>query len=218
MSGAPHVFLDMTHFAPGDVAKHFPRIYETCLKYGLDISTTPAPIHPAAHYAMGGVRTDLDGSTDFARLFAAGEVASTGVHGANRLASNSLLEGLVFGARAGAAMREAAGGKPPEQKTPDLLQQNISEAQLRQWMWDDCGIIRSAAPLSGLVERLEALPLVHGRDFERRNIAQAASLIARCALAREESRGGHYRTDFPEKREAFQKHTLVRAGEPVRFA
>jgi L-aspartate oxidase len=216
-SGAEHVFLDMTHFGPGDVAKHFPRIYETCLKYGLDISTQPAPIHPAAHYAMGGVRTDLNGRTDVARLFAAGEVASTGVHGANRLASNSLLEGLVFGARAGVAMRETGLGSPPEQNAPALFQQDITETQLRQWMWDDCGIIRSAAPLRGLVERLEALPVIRGRDFERRNIAQLASLIARCALAREESRGGHYRTDFPEKREEFAKHTLVRASKPVWF-
>ena len=217
MSGAPHVFLDVTHFAPGEVEKHFPRIYETCLKYGLDISRTPAPVHPAAHYAMGGVRTDLEGRADVARLFAAGEVASTGVHGANRLASNSLLEGLVFGARAGAAMRETAAGKLPEQKMPDLLQREVTETQIRQWMWDDCGIVRSASPLQGLLERLDFRPLVHGRDFERRNIAQVASLIARCALAREESRGGHYRTDFPEKSEAFQKHTLVRVAEPLRF-
>ena len=208
-TGAPHVFLDMTHFGPGVVAKHFPRIYETCLKYGLDISKQPAPIHPAAHYAMGGVRTDLDGRTDVARLFAAGEVASTGVHGANRLASNSLLEGLVFGARAGVAMRESSAVVVAGVTAPDLYQQDCPEATLRQWMWDDCGIVRSAEPLRGLVDRLAALPVVHGRDFERRNIAQVASLIARCALAREESRGGHYRTDFPVKREEFARHTVV---------
>ncbi len=212
-----HVFLDMTHFGPGVVEKHFPRIYETCLKYGLDISREPAPVHPAAHYAMGGVRTDLYGRTDVGRLFAAGEVASTGVHGANRLASNSLLEGLVFGARAGVAMRESSSVSAAAVEAPALLQQDCAEATLRQWMWDDCGIVRSAGPLSELVSRLESLPIVKGRDFERRNIAQVAELIARCALAREESRGGHYRTDFPEKRAEFERHTLAADGV-VRFA
>ena len=107
--GSPHVFLDLTHLDPDFIRKRFPRIYATCLQYGLDLTTHPAPVQPAAHYAMGGVRTDLDGRTNLPRLFAAGEVAATGVHGANRLASNSLLEGLVFGARAGRSMVEWAG-------------------------------------------------------------------------------------------------------------
>src|SRR5208283_5658612 len=103
-----HVFLDLTHRGQAFIRQRFPRIYETCLKYGIDLGSQPAPVAPAAHYAMGGVRTDLEGRTSLPRLFAAGEVASTGVHGANRLASNSLLEGVVFGARAGRAMRESA--------------------------------------------------------------------------------------------------------------
>ena len=104
---APHVFLDLSHRGEDFVRKRFPRVYETCLSYGVNVGTGPAPVAPAAHYAMGGVWTDLDGRTTIPRLFAAGEVACTGVHGANRLASNSLLEGVVFGIRAGRAMREA---------------------------------------------------------------------------------------------------------------
>src|ERR1022692_4074397 len=110
---APHVFLDLTHRGETFIRQRFPRIYETCLRYGVNICVDPAPVAPAAHYAMGGVRTDLEGRTNVARLFAAGEAACTGVHGANRLASNSLLEGVVFGIRAGRAMREALGTDRP---------------------------------------------------------------------------------------------------------
>src|SRR5439155_21884991 len=110
-TGAPHVFLDLTHRGQEFIRKRFPRVHETCLRYGVDIATQPAPVHPAAHYAMGGVRSDRDGRTSLPGLYAAGEVACTGVHGANRLASNSLLEGLVFGARAGIAMREEAAAR-----------------------------------------------------------------------------------------------------------
>ena len=109
-TGSPHVFLDITSRGESFVRDRFPRIYQTCLLYGVNIGTDPAPVAPAAHYAMGGVRTDLEGRTNVARLFAAGEAACTGVHGANRLASNSLLEGVVFGIRAGRAMREAPKG------------------------------------------------------------------------------------------------------------
>jgi L-aspartate oxidase len=116
-TGGAHVWLDITHRGADFVRWRFPRIYETCLRYGVDLGTAPAPVHPAAHYAMGGVYTDLDGHTSVARLFAAGE-ACTGVHGANRLAGNSLLEGVVFGIRAGRAMQEAAaaGHRPPGQR------------------------------------------------------------------------------------------------------
>src|SRR6185437_680055 len=109
-TGSPHVWLDLTARGSKFIHERFPRIFETCLRYGLDLGREPAPVHPAAHYAMGGVETGLDGRTSLPGLFAAGEVACTGVHGANRLASNSLLEGLVYGARAGRAMREHTGG------------------------------------------------------------------------------------------------------------
>src|SRR5437899_535180 len=113
-TGSPHVFLDLTHRGETFIRERFPRIYETCLRYGVNIGTDAAPVAPAAHYAMGGVRTDLDGRTNVARVFAAGEAACTGVPGANRLASNSLLEGVVFGIRAGRAMREAAASPRAE--------------------------------------------------------------------------------------------------------
>jgi L-aspartate oxidase len=111
-TGAQHVYLDLTHRGSDFIRTRFPRIYETCLRYQIDLGKQPAPVHPAAHYAMGGVRTDLNGATNIPRLYAAGEAACTGVHGANRLASNSLLEGVVFGIRAGRAMEQWAGSAP----------------------------------------------------------------------------------------------------------
>jgi L-aspartate oxidase len=217
------VFLDLTVLDPDFLRRRFPRIYETCLKYGLDLAKQPAPIHPAAHYAMGGVRTDLDGRTSLPRLYAAGEVACTGVHGANRLASNSLLEGVVFGARAGAAMRECAGApaiKAESAPEPRFPQRQADE--LRLLAWEKCGIVRSGPELEAARRTLEETPLVacaapNRELFELRSIHQVVSLIARCALARRESRGAHYRTDYPEKRPEFAKHSLVSKNHDVSF-
>src|ERR1035437_3421615 len=156
-TGAPHVFLDVTHRGESFIRERFPRIYETCLRYGVNVAIDPAPVAPAAHYAMGGVRTDLDGRTNVARLFAAGETACTGVHGANRLASNSLLEGVVFGIRAGRAMREAKKG------TDAFVEQRTVNASAPFWgdiqriAWEKCGIVRSAEGLRQAVAQLEAL-------------------------------------------------------------
>ncbi len=212
---APHVFLDLTHRPPEFIRARFPRVYETCLRYGVDISLQAAPVHPAAHYAMGGVSTDLNGATSLNRLFAAGEAACTGVHGANRLASNSLLEGVVFGARAGAAMRAFAGEPvlPCDGEIP-IEFPGISEKHVRELAWEHCGILRNAEGLAATCRELEAsamaphpqadLPL-----YDLRNIHAVASLIARCALDRRESRGGHFRTDYPEKDLAFQKASLI---------
>ena len=222
-TGAPHMFLDLTHLDAAFVRQRFPRIFETCLLYGLDITSQPAPVHPAAHYAMGGVRTDLDGRTNLPRLYAAGEVACTGVHGANRLASNSLLEGLVFGQRAGAAMREEAGSPLVESASREEPSfPAMTEDELRSLTWEKCGIVRCGASLAEACDRLQAATggsqANAGRSlYERRNMHAVALLIAHCALAREESRGAHYRTDFPEKREEFQKHSVVARGEAVRF-
>ncbi|HYP13356.1 MAG TPA: L-aspartate oxidase, partial [Bryobacteraceae bacterium] len=142
-TGTP-IYLDLSHREPGFTRRRFPRIYETCMAYGIDLETSAAPVHPAAHYSMGGVRTGLDGSTNLAGLYAAGEVACTGVHGANRLASNSLLEGVVFGGRAGLAMREGrASGSARSQAPGHALHPGLSEAELRQVAWDHCGIVRS---------------------------------------------------------------------------
>ncbi len=222
-TGTSHVLLDLTH-RDGDFIRHrFPRIYETCLRYGVDISCQPAPVHPAAHYSMGGVKTDDHGRTNVAGLFAAGEVASTGVHGANRLASNSLLEGVVFGARAGAAMQEMASVplRDPSGRA-EVEFPAMTEDRIRTIAWEACGIQRDRAGLEAAVKELSEAARLQAQsyarlDFELRNIHSVALLIARCALAREESRGGHYRNDFPEKHVEFQKHSLVRLGDEVRF-
>ena len=215
-TGAPHVFLDLTHRDPEFIRNRFPRIYETCKLYGVDISTSPAPVHPAAHYAMGGVWTDLNGQTSIDRLFAAGEAACTGVHGANRLASNSLLEGVVFGGRAGRAMKDCAK-EPflPGREKPEIRFPAATEAELRQLAWDACGIVRDGPGLLAAVDRLGELEMT-GKlkpslaDYDLRSIHQVAALIARCALDREESRGGHYRSDFPAPREEFRHPSIVR--------
>ncbi len=213
--GDPSAFLDLTHLPSGFIRTRFPRIYETCLHYGIDLATTPAPVRPAAHYAMGGVRTDLLGRTTVRRLYAAGEVACTGVHGANRLASNSLLEAVVFGARAGQSMCSL----PPLQRHGALdglapLVPAITEHELRAIMWNACGILRNGAELSTAHKLFQSIALEtrasHSRaGFELRNMHQIASLISLAALAREESRGAHYRTDFPAKSPAFDKHSIV---------
>jgi L-aspartate oxidase len=213
-----HVYLDLTHLDADFIRRRFPRIYQTCLSYQVDLTQSPAPVHPAAHYAMGGVHTDLDGRTSLSNLFAAGEVACTGVHGANRLASNSLLEGVVFGERAGIAMRQAnksAGASGDVSGT--VTYPAASEAALRTIAWEYCGIVRCGDGLRTAVQALEAVELKQddraGRtEFELRNIHAVALLIARCALAREESRGAHYRTDYPDVKSEFQKHSFVSRG------
>ena len=215
-TGTPHVFLDLTHREPDFIRRRFPRIYETCLRYGIDISTSAAPVHPAAHYAMGGVWTDLDGQTSVNRLFAAGEAACTGVHGANRLASNSLLEGVVFGRRAGRAMQNCAK-EPflPGRDRPKIVFPEVTEAEVRQLAWDDCGIVRDGRGLKAAETKLADYQLIEKpapslKDYDLRSIHVVASLIAHCALAREESRGGHYRSDFPVAREEFRRPSVVR--------
>jgi L-aspartate oxidase len=215
-AGSPHVWLDLTHAAPGFILARFPRIYRTCLEYGVDLERQRAPVAPAAHYAMGGVRTDLDGRTSVPRLYAAGEAACTGVHGANRLASNSLLEGVVFGARAARSMTEQLSRPEPRQFAPGPEQPAASAMtplDVQTLMWRHCGIVRHAAGLAEACERLES----DDPTEEARNVHTVATLIARCALAREESRGAHFRSDFPEKSAEFARHSIVDRGGAVRF-
>lgn len=239
------VYLDMTGLDPEHVTNRFPRIYTTCLKYNIDITTDLVPIRPAAHYAMGGVATDLFGTTSLNGLFAAGEVAATGVHGANRLASNSLLEGLVFGARAAGAMLErrpaaplpVPGGNPkpilsPSSPSPAETERCSPGSQpdsgkavqeVRCILWEKVGIMRSGKPLAEAVSRLEAIQLPPAGSPSRvycegQNILEVGRLIARCALAREESRGAHYRSDFPLKSESTPpRHSYVRRDSAVCF-
>ncbi len=222
-SGAPHVFLDLRHLDAGFLRRRFPRICETCLHYGLDITREPAPVHPAAHYAMGGVWTDLDGRTTVPRLYAAGEVACTGVHGANRLASNSLLEGVVFGARAGVAMRECSSARYLRSARPiDPRFPCATTEEVQMLAWEKCGILRSGEGLTDALNALEQMPLTPCGEpvralFELRNMHTVVTLIARCALARKESRGAHYRTDYPERRPEFQKHSRIVKDHEVTF-
>ena len=227
----PVVYLDLTHLDGEKLKKRFPRIYSTCMEYNIDFTEELIPIRPAAHYAMGGVRTDLDGRTNLPGLHAAGEVASTGVHGANRLASNSLLEGLVFGARAAQAMAgelvkgsgvNPAVGSASNAKTTPSPEAETVIGQIQRLMWQNVGIVREGKKLRETVSQLEAIRggLPAGscrRCYEARNIADTALLITRSALARLESRGAHYRTDYPvHDDQKFQKHSVV-LGEKIRF-
>jgi L-aspartate oxidase len=158
---------------------------------------------------MGGVRTDLDGRTAIPGLFAAGEVACTGVHGANRLASNSLLEGVVFGARAGRTMREARLMPEGRLKSEGRVRQVPELSSVQQIAWEKCGIIRDGAGLREAISQLQPHPA--------NNVALVALLIARCALAREESRGAHFRTDYPKIRAEFARHSYIHKDADVTF-
>jgi L-aspartate oxidase len=176
----------------------------------------PAPVRPAAHYAMGGVRTNLFGESTIPRLYAAGEVACTGVHGANRLASNSLLEAVVFGARAGQSMRSLGPCPAAALACADAptLFPVTTEREMRAIAWHSCGILRSGAELATAQKILQSRSMQPIQsptrsEFELRNIHQVGSLIAVAALAREESRGAHYRIDFPTKSPEFQKHSVL---------
>jgi L-aspartate oxidase len=217
-TGAAHVFLDLTHRGESFIRERFPRVYETCLRYGVNIGLDAAPVAPAAHYAMGGVRTDLDGRTNVPGLFAAGEAACTGVHGANRLASNSLLEGLVFGLRAGRAMRglSGAGASACQPAAGEKLSGGdaSSTSEIQRIAWEKCGIVRNEQGLREACTRLESLtPDSH----EARNMLQVALLIARCAMARRESRGAHFRGDYPEKSPGLGLHSIVTRDSDVQF-
>jgi L-aspartate oxidase len=221
------VYLDMRHVKGIDLGKRFPGISAFLRQHGLDLSRDLIPVRPAAHYLMGGVRTDVNGRTSLPRLYAAGEVACTGVHGANRLASNSLLEGLVFGARAATAMREVGeappgGGEVVHRKfaaRPSAAEAAILK-ELQQKMWQDAGLLRDAAGLSAMAKALEGLRTPAAADrasLELENLHAVAELIVMSALAREESRGAHFRNDFPVRDDAhFSKHSVVR-GRAVSF-
>jgi L-aspartate oxidase len=225
----PVVYLDLTHLRADHIKARFPRIYSTCLEYNIDITAELIPIRPAAHYAMGGIRSDIEGRTSLPGLYAAGEAAATGVHGANRLASNSLLEGLVFGARAGRRMRDemrsavstskqrrAASNGPVSGGMEEVIR------EIQDLMWRDVGIVRIAGGLKKAIEQLQAMSqrVAHPhtrRAFEARNLHILGLLVARSALARQESRGAHYRLDFPAHDDAkFLRHSVIQ-GDSIRF-
>jgi L-aspartate oxidase len=216
-TGSRHVYLDMTAFDGGFLRERFPKINEVCLKFGLNMAEAMLPVSPASHYCMGGVRTDLWGRSTLPGLYAAGEVSCTGVHGANRLASNSLLEGLVFGARAGAAALEDCEGltarvpdRADHKRTMIPSRSAISIAvkkRVKRIMWERVGILRDRSSLERALTELDQIAA--GRiDRASRNFVTLATLVARGALWREESRGGHFRTDFPETDDRFRVHSI----------
>ncbi|UZJ38252.1 L-aspartate oxidase [Prosthecochloris sp. SCSIO W1103] len=218
-TGDECVFLDVTHLDPQKTVEHFPNIYETCLEYGIDLTKEMIPVVPAAHYSCGGIKTDSFGRTSINRLYACGETTCTGVHGANRLASNSLLEALVFAHRAFTDIRKAVMTLHNDTPFPDwddsgtvnpeewiLVSHNKKEAQ--QVMNDYVGIVRSDLRLQRAKRRIEFLKeeteqyykktKVTTQILELRNIIKVANLIIDGAIMRRESRGLHYTTDYPK--------------------
>ncbi len=236
-TGADHVNLDITHRGEAFVKSHFPNIHAQCLEFGIDIAKEPIPVVPAAHYMCGGVSTDLHGRTSVPGLWAIGECAHTGLHGANRLASNSLLEGLVFGHRAAVALSQVPRVAPlPEVRVWDSGKARISEEavvvtqnwdELRRTMWNYVGIVRSNKRLKMASRRLALLQeeisdyywnYVITRDLlELRNIATVAQLIVDCASARKESRGLHSTVDYPNVDNAYAHDTVLKRGVPAQL-
>lgn len=231
-SGAHCVFLDITDRSPEFLRERFPHIYETCLRLGIDMAKQPIPVVPAAHYQCGGIKTDVNGATTLPGLYAIGEVGCTGLHGANRLASNSLLEGLVVAHRAcGTMLRDQPPSHPardvalPEWKSGDV--QNVDElvviyhnwGEIRRLMWDYVGIVRTDKRLQRASARLRNLQR-EIREFywnfkitvdllELRNLATVAALIVDSALSRTESRGLHFNMEHPESTKDPPRDTLL---------
>ncbi|HKY34050.1 MAG TPA: L-aspartate oxidase [Candidatus Polarisedimenticolia bacterium] len=234
-TGGGHVLLDLTHLGDAFLRGRFPRIHATCLAYGLDMARSPVPVAPAAHYVMGGVATDLHGRSSVPWLYAAGEAACTGVHGANRLASNSLLEGLVFGSRAGAAVvrdaasrRAGAAGRAAGHAPSSPSDREGEDAQrVKGLAWRRLGIVRDGAGVAeaaGELERLlasmdrsrgrgEPQPVPSRPGLESANMATVALLVALSAGAREESRGAHFRRDHPARDDVrFGRSSFIPGG------
>jgi L-aspartate oxidase len=223
----PNVFLDLSHSNPEYIHKRFPGIARTCAEFGIDVARDPIPVRPGAHYMIGGVTVDHEGRTSLDRLWAAGEVTSSGLHGANRLASNSLLEGLVYGAHAGRGASAAALGQndtyqaiPLENPSVEPPKERIDLADIRNslksLMWRAAGVRRvgpSLAEADGTIHRWCRYALVRQfadpAGWELQNMLTVASLMVSAALARTESRGVHLRTDFPHSDDAHWRRHLT---------
>ena len=228
--GLDCVYLDVSHRPSSLITKHFPTIYAKCAELGIDITREPLPVVPAAHYTCGGVVTDTHGATDIDGLYAIGEVSCTGLHGANRLASNSLLECLVFAKAAADAIRSRLASSVAFPDVPDWDETRVTDSdedvvishnwhELRQFMWDYVGIVRTTKRLERAMHRADLLKQevheyysnyrVGGDLIELRNLIHVADLIIRSAMARRESRGLHYVADFPGLR-ATAENTVLR--------
>jgi L-aspartate oxidase len=237
-TGADCVLLDMTHKPAAYLRERFPSIFEACLRFGIDMSVQPIPVVPAAHYMCGGVVVDMQGRTSVPGLWAVGEVTCSGLHGANRLASNSLLEGLVYGQRAAHALAEVRSSVP----IPDVPEWDVGEAapsdeavvvtqnwdEIRRFMWNYVGIVRSDRRLRRAARRVALLKdeireyywkhLVTLDLLELRNIADVAETIISCASLRRESRGLHFNIDHRESDPAQARDSLIVMGEPPHYS
>ena len=224
-TGSDRVFIDVTHLPPSVITTRFPHIYRFCLDHGLDITKGLVPVAPAAHYMMGGIKTNTWGETNIAGLFATGETACTGVHGANRLASNSMLEVLVFSKRIMERTRKEAAARAPTTGSSMETRHSLSQRQvskvvpppslsaLQQLHWDKVGIIRSKEGLTEAADTLAAwqksLPQPTDRhSYELNNLVLTGRLVTEAALLREESRGAHFRSDFPQSLSQWQRHIV----------
>ncbi|ACI20663.1 L-aspartate oxidase [Thermodesulfovibrio yellowstonii] len=231
-TNSTHVYLDMTHLDENFLKNRFPTIYSTCLRFNFDITKQPIPVSPAAHFIMGGVETDINGKTNIEGLFAAGEVACTGVHGANRLASNSLLEGLVYGYRAAHGAIEYVEGSQfdntlfhvstlePDKQYIEYSEINKMREELRQTMWEKAGVIRCGESLgiartkiTSIYEKVTERFFIDPLAIELKNMTTVGLLITEAALARKNSVGAHYRTDYKEKLPGWEKHLRIRKTE-----
>ncbi|MCL2741249.1 MAG: L-aspartate oxidase [Oscillospiraceae bacterium] len=241
-AGAPSVSLDVTHKGRGYLEKRFPNIFRTCLAYGIDISKDLIPVAPAEHYSMGGIRADLAGRTNVPGLYAVGECACTGIHGANRLASNSLLEGLVFGRIIAKGIAEGLGRRPAEPDAAAIIKEGSREGpvgpdgaaeplshvkagtmrmEAKSAMTHGAGIIRSKEGLTQAGLKMGAIwsevagaGLEGIEGYELYNSISLSRMVIASALEREESRGAHYRSDFPEQRDEWRRSIVVRRGQP----
>jgi L-aspartate oxidase len=224
----PNVFLDLTHLQPDFVRARFPGIAATCAEFGLDIARDWIPVRPGAHYLVGGVTVDLEGRTSVSGLWAAGECTSSGLHGANRLASNSLLEGLVYGAHAGAGAATVAArtdddlralaisNRPTEDSGGEALNLSDIRNSLQSLMGRYAGVRRERQELVDAAETIDrwcgyvlARQFSDAEGWELQNMLTVARLVVAAALDREETRGVHYRTDFPERDDAHWKRRIT---------
>lgn len=222
-TGTRTVFIDMSAMTEEFLKHRFPKIYETCAAYGLNIATDMLPVSPASHYCMGGIRTDLWGRSTVPGLYAAGEVTCTGVHGANRLASNSLLEGLVFGARAGQAASEDSRSQNAPRVLSDAAHETSNMAsgistavrkRIKRVMWERVGILRDRDSLKRAIKEFDQIA-AGNLSTSSRNFVTLAKLVAEGALWREESRGGHFRSDFPDQNDEFRLHSIQSIGTSI---
>ena len=237
-TGTPCVYLDITHLSSDSIRSRFSSIYQFCHQFGIDITTDVIPVRSGAHFMVGGVRTNIDAETNLRGLYACGEVACTGVHGASPLANNPLLECIVFGARAGRAAAEYAGtiqldsyanlrirsddNFSPAQTASPNIEIEVAQEFIQKMMWEHVGPVRHGGDLEATFDELKAQNLTcyeHSVEaFEFQNMCDVAGLIRDAAILRTESRGAHYREDFPEQDDLkWKKHIVIQQGTPARI-